>query len=132
VFVTHQEAMIAGAFDESLMSKVPSVEEIADIKRLIEEVVFPHRPVVEIEAAGFRVIGGLLDDFVSYSWEHPRSRRAEKILSLLPGEVRPLERELESDQYELLLRMAQYVAGMTDEFAIRTYRVLRGIELPTS
>jgi dGTPase len=81
---------------------------------------------------GFEVIAGLLGDFIPAVWEHPRSKRAAKLLDLVP-DAYLLEEPLQSNNaYEALLGITDFVAGMTDAFAISTYRVLRGIDLPTS
>ena len=132
VWVENYNALMDGTYERTLMSEIESSRAVAILKRTSQELIFPHRPVVEIEAAGFRILGGLLSDFVSCGLKDPTSLRSEKILSLLPREIRPEANGEKLDTYEWLMRIAQFVAGMTDEFAIRCYRVLRGIELPTS
>lgn len=131
-FVNHHDEILAGVYDEPLMEHIPSHPGVEAIRQTCEEVIFVHRPVIEIEAAGFQVIGGLLDDLVPFVWEHPRSKRAEKVLGLVSSEYLPQGAVRSDNAYDALLTITEFVAGMTDEFAISTYRVLRGIELPSS
>lgn len=131
-FVEHHDDILAGEYDQPLLAQVPSNQDIDAIKRTCEELIFVHRPVVEIEAAGFEVIGGLLADLVPLLWEHPRSKRAAKVLGLVPPEYLPDGAVGSDNAYDTLLNITDFVAGMTDEFAISNYRVLKGIELPFS
>jgi dGTPase len=129
LFVSRHDAIIAGEFDTPLVELTPACNELATIKSATAELIYPHRPVVAIETAGFRVLGGLLADFLGAIWEHPRSRRGAKILSLVGPEYLT---ERHDDHYECVMGLTEFVASMTDDFAISSYRVLRGIELPTT
>lgn len=53
--------------------------------------------------------------------------RANPVLSLIPKEYR-----FEDDEksYEAIMSITKYIAGMTDAFAVDTYRTLQGIQLP--
>lgn len=85
--------------------------------------------MIEVEAAGYEVLGGLLSAFVDAAMSHPRTQRDDKILSLRSKDYREWE-EPSASHYSILMAIAEYVANMTDSYAIDTYRVLRGIELP--
>lgn len=132
VFLKNYDQILDGRFDQQLLNSITSRAEIEAVKRVCEEVVFVHRPVVQIEAAGFGVIEGLLGDLIPLIWEHPRSKRATKILDLVPLEYLPDGAVQTDNAYDVLVNITDFVAGMTDEFAISFYRVLRGIELPVS
>jgi dGTPase len=129
VFVHNHPAIINGEFDTALIEYTPAYAALKEIKATTRSVIYPYRPVVEIETAGFRVIGGLLEDLLGAAWEHPRSKRSTKVLSLVSDEYL-VDRAL--DQYNCIMSLTEYVASMTDDFAIHLYRVLRGIELPRS
>jgi dGTPase len=51
--------------------------------------------------------------------------RERKVLGLLPAAVRAAE-----TPYERVLAVTDYVAGMTDGFAVRTWREVTGVALP--
>jgi dGTPase len=85
---------------------------------------------VEIEAAGFEVLGGLLDLFVSALNDIARaggrgSPRSHKLLQLVPPETRAPQ----PDAYLRLLKMLDFVSGMTDGYAVSLYKKVRGISL---
>ena len=126
--VANAESLLLGTYDEPLLEKTPAWQALSRIRSSTEELIYSHRPVIEVEAAGYEVLGGLLDDFVGSAMEHPRSDRADKILSLLSDDYREWDVPGAS-QYNTLMAIVEYVANMTDSYAIDTYRVLRGIEL---
>lgn len=129
VFSANWESILGAEFDDALLDHISAAPAISRIRTTTAEYIYSHRPVIEVEAAGYEVIGGLLADFVNSAMEHPRSRRSEKILSLISKDYLEQLGENES-QYPVLMAIVEYVANMTDSFAIDTYRVLRGIELP--
>jgi dGTPase len=69
----------------------------------------------------------LLDLFVPAVAEQ-KGPRDSRLLQLVPQLV---GRE-EDTVYEKILRVTDYVSGMTDQFAIRMFRRLKGISLPHS
>ena len=89
---------------------------------------------MEIEAAGYEVLGGLLDVFVSALndlAEHPKSAspRSKTLLLLVPEENLGPNREPDPDPYLRVMRMLEFVAGMTDSYAVALYKKVRGISL---
>jgi dGTPase len=94
--------------------------------------VYSTRPVVEIEACGFDVIGGLLTSFVDAinvkAKKFGRGKaRARTLLSLMPKTTADLT---QLPAYERTLLATDFVSGMTDSFAVDLYQRIRGISLP--
>ncbi|MBA4418071.1 MAG: dehydrogenase, partial [Syntrophus sp. (in: bacteria)] len=85
-----------------------------------------HRPVLEVEAAGFQVLPGLLDSFL-YAAKEPKKASSERVLRLIPKEY---IFDFSKNPYEAIMSLTTYIAGMTDTFAVDTFRNLRGIQLP--
>jgi len=56
------------------------------------------------------------------------SQRSRKLASQLPAECVRAARE--SSPYERLMRMLDFVSGMTDSYAVSLYRRVKGIALP--
>jgi dGTPase len=129
-FAEHIDAVLAGSFDSNVLDLTKAAQPLKEIKRVTSEEIYSHRPVIQVEAAGFQVLGGLLLDFLSASWEHPSSKRAGKVLDLIP-DVYKEDARGGGGQYAAIMSLVEYVASMTDTYAIDTYRTLRGIELPT-
>jgi dGTPase len=95
--------------------------------------------VLQIEAAGFRTLGGLLDRFAPAVLADTPNREEEKLRQLLPLEFfqRPgpyVESRKDAierlNPYQRLLCVTDYVSGMTDGFAVELYQRLSGIKLP--
>jgi len=48
----------------------------------------------------------------------------------LPPECFEADKTIGTNPYNRTLRIVEFVAGMTDTYALRTYRQLQGVELP--
>lgn len=125
VFEKRKDEIAAGTYAGSLTKEIPSAEALESIATVSEEKLYRYRPVLEIEAAGFEVLDGLLDSLVDAAIS-PRDARRRARLELFPELVLPEG----LGRYEVLRRITDYVAGMTDSFALSTFRKLRGMELP--
>lgn len=132
VFLDREEAILAGRFDEDLMKHVEHAEAFSVFKELAREKVYSARAVLEVEACGFKVLGGLLEAFLSAVDDYASkgaagaSARSKTMLRLLPeGSVRD-----GLDFYERALVVTDAVSGMTDSFALTMYQRIHGISLP--
>jgi len=138
VFVANRKAILAGDFDQDLISITPYADSFEKIAKIQIAKVYKTDRVLRIEAAGFRVIGGLLDAFARAINEVARagsrkagpSRESEKLVQLLPDQFIGPNREPSANAYERLLRITDYVCGMTDSYALQLFRNLSGISLP--
>jgi dGTPase len=133
VFLDHEKEILVGSFDAPLIDTVASAPAWEEIIRISRERIYNTPRGVEIEAAGFEVLGGLLDIFVSAlndlaSSEKP-SPRSKKLLRLVPAENLGPDRTPDSDAYHRLLKMLDFVSGMTDRYAVTLYKKVRGISL---
>lgn len=131
-FAENYDGLMSGSFDEELTAKVERSKELQAFKSLAREKVYSARPVVEIEACGFEVIGGLLEAFVGAINAKAKGletgkARTRTLLSLMPKTNGDLER---LPPYERTLLATDFVSGMTDSFAVNLYQRIRGISLP--
>ncbi|SCZ64256.1 deoxyguanosinetriphosphate triphosphohydrolase [Thiohalomonas denitrificans] len=133
-FLDQEEAILRGEFDRELVGEIPQADALESIKRFAISHIYTARPVVEIEAAGFEVLGGLLDVFAGAAHEvatRPKpSRRARKLLELVPAQFLGEGGEPAADPYQRLLGITDFIAGMTDTYAVATFKKVRGISLP--
>lgn len=135
VFIANEEAILAGRFEQPLIQCTPAAEALEAIVRRSIPTLYSAPRGLEIEAAGFEVIGGLLDLFVEAvealaeqgSGLAPRWRN---LLKLVPEPFIGPGRKAAPDAYTRLLRMCDYVSGMADSSAVSLYKKLRGISLP--
>jgi dGTPase len=126
-FAENQEKIVAGNFKGSLIGslKGKQAEAMNTIKAISYSQVYAHRSVVEIEIAGYKIIGTLLEEFVG-AIMNPKDLYSKKILSLLPEQY-----ITNSDSVYLKIQsIVDFVSGMTDVFALDLYRKIKGISLP--
>jgi len=134
-FLAREPEILSGEFDAPLIDHVAAGGELEIIKRRSVETIYATTRGVEIEAAGFAVLGGLLDDFVAAVSDVARrgkhaSPRSRKLLRLVPEQSLGTGREPDPNPYQRLLRMIDFVSGMTDSYAVSLFKKIRGISLP--
>ena len=129
VFLREEAAILAGRFDKALIGELKCKPALDEIKKLSIQKIYQNRPVLEIEAAGFEVLGGLLDVFL-HAVFFPQSRRNQKMLDLIPDQFLGLERKISASDYEKILNVTDFISGLTDQAAITLYRKIKGISLP--
>lgn len=135
VFLEKEAEILRGEFDQPLIDLIPAGDALERIKRRSIETIYATPRGVEIEAAGFAVLGGLLDDFVGAVSDLARNGRAasprsHKLLRLVPEHSIGAHRVPDASPYQRLLRMIDFVSGMTDSYAVSLYKRVRGISLP--
>ncbi len=135
LFLAKENEILAGEYDQPLIDGIAVGPELEAIKQRSVETIYSTPRGVEIEAAGFAVLGGLLDDFVAAVSDVARrgkhaSPRSRKLLRLVPEQSLGPNREPDPSPYQRLLRMIDFVSGMTDSYAVSLYKKVRGISLP--
>ena len=141
VFKNNYEGIMKGDFDKDLISCIDQdiIDNLEYIKVLVRKYVYQHPPVLQSEASGFEVIEFLINSFITTSYicftcEEKETAKQRKMKSLLPEEFRPEdETEFQSltggEVYNRVLRILDYISGMTDKYAVHLYRRMRGIEI---
>lgn len=127
IFEENQQDIMEGNFTGSLIASLQNkqAEAMDSVKQISYSQIYAHRSVVEIEIAGYKIIGTLLDEFVG-AIMNPKDLYSKKILSLLPQQYK-----IESDSVYLKIQsIVDFVSGMTDIFALDLYRKINGISLP--
>jgi dGTPase len=130
VFRENVDKMLAGQLEQSLIDLTPYAKQLNEIKRLSTEKVYRSPKVVQIEAAGFEVVAGLLRFLVPtmLANANDRSSRQAKVMQLVPPEYAAIAEK--GTKYDRLLATTDFVSGMTDTYALSLYRKLMGVELP--
>jgi len=127
-----ESEMLSGKFDHSLADVIPLKDGLEDIKMVSIEKIYRSRTVLEIEAAGYHVINGLLDSFVPAAInkrEGSLSKKDQVNYRLLPEDVQ-YELEHSDTLYIGIRSLLDYISGLTDTNAMNLYRKIRGISLP--
>jgi dGTPase len=129
-FNENSEALLSGAFNSALLDEVGEIcDAMEKCKELCEERVYPSRAVAGVETMGYRVLWELLDLFVptvaalvtGKREDIKPSLRQKTLTYLLPEQARTND-----TLYGAVLGVTDYVAGMTDTFALSVYHELTG------
>lgn len=135
-FQEHSDHILEGKMETGLIDGIPSAGALSNIIKISKKKIYRAREVLEIEAAGFQVLGGLLEAFlaavndIAQKGEKKASAKSQTIFYLLPQQFRVMEDEHE-DLYLRTLKVTDFISGMTDSFAVSLYKQLTGISLPT-
>jgi dGTPase len=141
VFAEAVEQMEQGQWEQSLVSARAAMDrQLEKIKRLTRQRGYESERVLQIESAGFKTLGGLLEMFASAVVTDTPNKEEKKLRQLLPLEFlqrpgAPLPERGEAlallSPYQRLLCVTDYISGMTDGFAVELFQRLSGIKLPS-
>lgn len=136
-FVNHEDELLAGTFDNSLL-EVDNEEikhKINNLKKEIKSKVYTNQDVLSIEVAGYDVVSGLLNEFIPAvnDGELPiapnkKNKKSEKVREMLPSKI-IFDDQFGSKEYLNILRVTDYISGMTDSYAISLFKKIKGISL---
>lgn len=129
VFMNNEPVLLEGKLEKALIDYLPE-REVALVKKIDAysvQHIYNHRSVVEIEIAGYNVIGGMLKEFFGAVLD-PHNAKSEKLLQLISkqfvitGEPGSLYRDIQS--------VVDFISGMTDLYAVDLYRKITGMAFP--
>lgn len=131
-FLANEKALLEGTLQASLIELIPQnlLEPLKIIEAISVKEIYNHASVVEIELAGYEVMDYLLGKLVPVLVKHSkeRSARDKKMVRLIPEQYKS---NIDSDSaYERVQCAIDYVAGMTDLYAMELYRKWKGISIP--
>lgn len=129
VFMEHEAELLAGTLQNDLLKCMPEREArlIDEINKFSVKYIYNYRSVVEIEIAGYNIIGGLLKEFV-HAVLYPKQSRSGKLIRLVSPQF-PITLD-EKKRYEDIQSLVDFIGGMTDLYAIDLYRKITGITIP--
>ncbi len=127
IFVANEKRILAGEYTGSLIKHVSLA--VAAAYMNCSEFAFQHiyrsKDVLDIELAGYRIIGFLLEVFTDAIRE-PDHAYSRLLLDRIPEQY-------ETDaitMYGRIQSIVDYVSGMTDVYALDLYRKITGMGLP--
>ena len=98
---------------------------LEEIEKQTREAVFQHPDVVSIQIAGYEVLGKLFAEFVNAVLHN--SKKGNLVYHMLPKEYNNLNSD--EDTYNKILRVTDYISGMTDSYATSLFQQFSGISL---
>ncbi len=129
VFIEKEAELLGGTLEVDLLKCLsPQDQElIKDINTFSVKHIYNYRSVLEIEIAGFNVIGGLLKELI-HAVLNPGSVRSEKLVQLIPAQFAVTQQR--ENLYHDIQSVVDFISGMTDLYAIDLYRKMTGISIP--
>lgn len=127
VFIDHEEEILKGTFNRPLIKEIPerSCEAYKTCTDYSVKYIYKAKDVLDIELAGYRIIGLLLDTLIT------AIRNQDKAYSQLLLSRVPEQYEVHAESlYTRTLAVLDYISGMTDVYALDLYRKITGMSLP--
>lgn len=127
IFLDNESKILTGEFDKDLLSLSDYRNHLEKINNKTRNSVFEHRDVVSIQIAGYEVLGKLFTEFANSILSN--DKKMQLISHMLPKEYHPKD---EKDIYRKILKITDYISGMTDSYATSLFQELSGISLGTN
>ncbi len=128
IFITHEESILNGTFEVSLLDKSNYKAQIDDIISLSVKNVYQSQEVVEKEIAGYTIISDILDVYIEAlmgKMNGSPSNYHKLILRTLPS----FYQRTDTSVYEILLHTCCYVASLSDSAAVHIHNKIKGRQL---
>ncbi|SKC17834.1 deoxyguanosinetriphosphate triphosphohydrolase [Dyadobacter psychrophilus] len=128
LFYNEQEAILNGDFNSGLIDAIPEPYRsvMKDIVKISVNKIYNYSSVVQIEVAGYKVMGGLLEEFVP-AYLNNNSHYTRKLVDLIPKQFITSK----TDDYAKIQTVLDFVSGMTDLYAVELFRKIKGISFPS-
>ena len=124
IFLDHEADILAGTFDEALLDSSEHGHILKDIKVLTKDQIFDNVKVLKIRIAAYEVLGTLFQEFITSAFGD--SDKGKLIWQILPEHYQSQESD---SAYIKILKITDYIAGMTDSYATSLFQQLKGMSL---
>jgi dGTPase len=133
LFNENEPGILQGSFDKALSDMVPSQTYTKQIGQYSFEHIYNSQKVLEIQAAGFEVLPGLMEIFIDaledyYAHKNKGAAKNINIVRMLPKHITDVEFLDSSTFYTRSRKILDFVSGLTDKYAVSLYRKLKGIQ----
>lgn len=126
VFLEHEDEILAGRFEGTLVGRMPERESRAykAAEALSWDRIYAAPDVVDIELAGTRIISFLMETLI-HAVRFPELNYSRLILAKVPRQYQINAPTL----YGKIQAAVDHISGMTDVYALDLYRKLNGMSL---
>ena len=126
-FVEHEDEILAGTFNGSLINHINEVQAKAyqTCAALSMKQIYRSRPVLEVELSGFKIMATLMEQMVE-AVMHPDRFYSQQLIERVSSQYDIDAPDLETR----LMAVLDYITGMTDVYALDVYQKINGISLP--
>ncbi len=126
-FLNNEEKILAGTFEGSLIKHVNQQQRDAykRCSQLSVERIYRSRPVLDVELSGYKIMATLMEQMTE-AVMHPDRFYSKQLIDRVSTQYDINAQELETR----LMAVIDYIAGMTDVYALDVYQKINGISLP--
>src|SRR5690554_469674 len=127
IFMENEDNILNGSFNGSLIKMLPEQYKNAYniCSKFAAENIYRSKDVLDVELAGYRIIGFLLDSFIN-AVKNPQHSYSKLLLDRIPEQYDIDSKSL----YGKIQSIIDYISDMTDVYALDLYCKLTGIGLP--
>lgn len=127
VFLESEEELLNGSFQGALIDRVSDRVRNAykECSAFSIKHIYKSKEVLDIELAGYKIIGFLLDTYMS-AVKEPGQAYSKLLLDRLPEQYEVGDELL----YNRIMAILDFISGMTDVYALDLYRKITGMSLP--
>ena len=127
VFVEHEEEILNGTFQGSLIDHISSLQHDAYeiCSKLSLKRIYKSKPVLDVELSGYQIMQTLLEQFIG-AVVHPERFYSKHLISRVSSQYDIDAPDLETR----IMAVIDYISGMTDVYALDVYQKISGISLP--
>ena len=126
-FVEHEEDILSGTFEGSLIKHINPLQRDAYQRcaELSVERIYRSRPVLDVELSGYKIMATLMEQMTE-AVMHPDRYYSQQLIDRVSSQY-----DISADDLETrLMAVIDYIAGMTDVYALDVYQKINGISLP--
>lgn len=126
-FLAHEEEILAGTFEGSLIDRISERQKKAYKKceKISYSKIYQSKPVLDIELSGYQIMATLMEVFIEAA-VNPSRFYSKQLLRRVSSQYDIENENLE----ERIMAVIDYISGMTDIYALDIYQKINGISLP--
>ncbi len=126
LFLDHQEDLLEGSFSGSLIKRIDGTkgQAMKKVKEVSINKIYNYPGVITTELSGYNILGTLLEEFIQ-AIRNPDLDYSRKMISLIPPQYLTESENL----YHQLQTVLDFVSNMTDLYAVKLYKDIKGISL---
>lgn len=126
-FLAHEEEILAGTFEGSLIEHISECQKKAykECEKISYSKIYQSKPVLDIELSGYKIMATLMEVFIEAA-VNPSRFYSKQLLRRVSSQYDIENESLE----ERIMAVIDYISGMTDIYALDIYQKINGISLP--
>ncbi len=127
VFVDHEDEILNGTFEGSLIDHISPIQQTAyeSCSKLSLKRIYKSKPVLDVELSGYQIMQTLMEQFIGAA-VYPDRFYSKHLISRVSSQYDIDAPDLETR----LMAIIDYISGMTDVYALDIYQKINGISLP--